>query len=782
MGRRLRYVLLFVALFGCDDGGDSAGGQDDATAMSDDGMMPVNEMGVSDGGPAPDQGPSGTGVLEVDPTTLEFERLAVGARAEQQLTLSNAGDGPLSVALDDLAAPFSSSRRFPLQIPAGAARPVIFTFAPETAGPVEQVITFRPDSGEAQSVTLTGSAATPEAELLTASLDFGVTEPGVAASDAVVIRNASAEIALTLISAGGVEAPFSVPMGQLPVNLAPGEEGRVVVQLNPAADGDFAQTLLVGTNGGTFEVPVTARVVTPGDMEVTGVEPAWVVAGVPTEVIVHGGPFPLEIDAVTIGDVALSEVERVDEWHVRALVPDTLEVGAGEALALDVRIESGPRFGLAAASVVVTPDPAVGRALNLEALRAGPIGPEGNPWRLEVDVVPGDVPVTIAPGTVILAAADQRLRFAAPVQIGGEGAPVVFSATAPIAGGWSGLNFDLTEGPSTLQAVVVEYAGAGEAAVVIERDLGLTDIIIRRSAGDALRIEDGARLAFYSGEITDAEGDAVVMAPASGIFRFQRSRVRGVQWPMRADIGVFGRLPLGAGHDWAANAYDAIGIGGSLTSEIHLPNQPAGLTYRVRADIRVSRGGTLSFSSGAPLILDGVIEIRGGTLVLPAGLQLRAEGAGTIIADGGTFTAQGTAENPVVIGARVEGAEGEPSPWDGVRLEAVTQANIAHLTVLGAGRSGDSAVGLPRSAVEIVGLAVEDSSAAALTLSGPATLTEARFGRNASGIEINGGRGAIEGTSTDAPAVSFSDPALCAEWNLDGLLDGAGEPVMTDCP
>jgi len=571
-------------------------------------------------------------------------------------------------------------------------------------------------------------------------------------------------------------------MGQLPVVVAPGQEAQILVQLNPEADGVFTQTLSINTDGGTFEVPVTARVVTPGDMSVTGVEPAWVVAGQETTVVIHGGPFPEGETRVTVGEAALSDVEWVDPWHLRGVVPDTLVVGDGAPSALDVRVDAEGRFGVAAGGVVVTPAVDMGRALTLEALQAGPIGPEGNPWRLEISEVPGDVPVTISPGAVILAAEAQRLRLFGPVQIGGDGPPVIFSATTHEAGAWSGLNFDLNEENSTLQKVVVEYAGAGEAAVVVERPLGLTDFVVRRSAGDALRIEDGAQLAFYSGEMTDIQGDAIVMAPASSIFRFQGSRVRGARWPMRADVGVFGRLPLGAGHDWADNAKNAIGIHGSVGSEITLPNQPAGLAYRFHGDVRVLRGGTLSFSRGAPLILDGVIELRGGALALPPGFQIPAEGAGAIVADGGTFTAQGTMENPIILGRAPDAPAEPPAPWVGVDLTAATQTQIAHLTIRGAGGTEDNALKLPRSPVEIVGLTIEESAAGALTVSGSASLTDAVFRGNATGIDIEGGGGLIQGTSSDAPAVVFVDVAFCADWDLAGLLDADGAAVGTNCP
>ena len=742
----------------------------------------LGDSGMPEMDGAVDGSPAGSGRLELAPDTLDFGRLAVGSDAEQRLTVSNAGAGPLTVDLEDLAPPFTSSRMFPLTIPPGANRTVIFTFAPEMAGAVEQIVRFVPDAGEARVVTLTGIAAMPEGEVLVDTLDFGVGAPGMAAAEAVTVRNASANIPLNVIGTAGLEAPFSVPMGQLPTLLSPGAEAQILVQFNPEMDGEFTQTLTINTDGGTFEVTVTARVVTPGDMTVTGLEPAWVVAGQETTVIVHGGPFPEGAARVTLGETALSGVERLDAWRLRAVVPDTLMADAEGAVGLDLRVDAGEQFGVAATSVVVTPPVESGRSLTLEALTAGPIGPDGNPWRLAVAEVPGEIEVSIEPGTVILAEADQRLRIAGVAVIGGEGPPVIFSAANAVAGAWGGLNFDLNEGNSTLQRVVVEFAGAGEAAVVVERALGLTEFVVRQSASDGLRIEDGTRMAFYSGELTDIAGDGIVMAPASSIFRFQNSRVRGVQWPMRADVGVFGRLPLGAGHDWADNAHDAIGIRGGVSTAVTLPNQPAGLAYRFHGDVRVLRGGELSFASGAPLVLDGVIEIRGGTLTLPAGLRVPAEGAGAIVADGGTFAVRGTAENPVVIGLPPDALAEPPMPWIGVDLTNAVQADVAHLTILGAGGGGENALRLPRSPVEIPGLIIESSAAGALTINGQATLTASQFRANQRGITIAGGSGSIEGVSTDEPAVDFVDVEVCADWNLETLLDGAGEVAPTNCP
>jgi len=778
---RWLFLVCVVAFSGCDDSGE-AGAVSDASVMSDgSGGTAVEDMGMG-GTPVLDGAPMPAGRLVVSSLALEFGRLAVGAEAEQRLSISNEGEGPLSVGLEGLAAPFTTSRMFPMTIPEGATRTIIFTFAPVAAGPVEQTINFVPDNGDGESVVLTGAAASPEGELLTDVLDFGVKAPGMAAAESVRIRNSSPNIPLNVIGTGVLEAPFSVPMGQLPTTLSPGEEAQILVQLNPEADGTFEQTLTINTNAGPFEVSVTARVVTPGDMSVTGMEPAWVVAGQETSVIIHGGPFPEGDVSVTVGETMLAEVERLDAWHLRGVVPATLMLSEDGPSALDVRVDAAGRFGLSPASVVVTPSLEQGRPLTLETLQAGPIGPEGNPWRLTVSEVPADVAVTITPGTVIIAEMDQRLRIFGPVQIGGEGPPVVFSSSNHEAGSWSGLNFDLDENNSTLQHVIVEYAGAGEAAVVVERPLGLTGFVVRRSASDALRIEDGAQLAFYSGEITDVNGDAIVMAPASSIFRFQRSRVRGAGWPMRADVGVFGRLPLGAGHDWQDNAQDAIGIHGSISNEVTLPNQPAGLSYRFYGDLRVLRGGALSFARGAPLVLDGVIELRGGALVLPPGFRISAEGNGAILADGGTFSAVGTVENPIVLGLASDMPVEPPAPWRGVNLAAVTQTEIAHLTIRGAGANGESALQLPAGPLEIAGLSVEESAGTALTIDGQITLTEAHFRDNPAGISIVGGNGLVQGTSTDAPAVTFADLALCDGWDVAGLLDGEQMPIETDCP
>ncbi len=769
-------MVVLLLLVGCDDGGGDGGETPvpDAAVETDEGT-PTSDAEA----PPPDASGADAavvyGVLAVDPAEVDFGTVGVGGSENRMLTLRNDGEGPITVTDWNLEAPFGTSRQLPIEIPAGGNRTVLLTFSPADAGEASQELSFTVDDPDATppTVQLRGVGGSAEAELQSERIDFGVVNVGEPAADFIVLQNTSDSVGLSVIGVAGLMPPFAIPEGQVPVNVGPGNSAMVLVQYTPEEEGTHEQAVTVQTNAGDFAVTLVGQAVRPGDLTVRRVEPAWAPNDEATTLTIHGGPFAAAPDAVEVGGVALMNVERVDDERVRGTLP-----AGGAPGVLDVRVEQGASFGVGAQLLVRTGPAADGSQLDAAAVQAGMIGPDGNPWRLTTDTIPAERELEIAGGTVILG--EGRLDVAGVLRIGGEAAPVVFSAASREAGAWGGLRF-AGAAPSHLTNVHVEYAGDGGAAIEVANASSFGNLVVRHSAGDGMTVEAGGSLAVLGGELADLAGDAMVLDPEATLFRLQTTVIRRAGWPLTGHPGQF-TSPVAAGHDWAGNAHDGIGIGGEVTGVATLGNQPAGIVYQLRAPVRVAAGATWRIAAAAPLRLDGVVTVE-GRLDLPTGLRVEAAPGGRLEfgGEGSTLQAAGTPADPVVFEARTPDGAPAPGSWDGIRLPEGTAIAVTRLVVRDAGADGP-ALTLAADFEDINGLAVEDSAEAGLALSGSGSIRGAHFAGNAEGTRITGGGGSIAGETLDAaPAVRFDPTDLCGDWDLESLVDGEAAAVTTDC-
>lgn len=781
MRTNLLILLAFLCFSACDDGGGGGASPTPDAVTPDEG--PIDDDG------AIDQGADvavGRGELRVLPPVLDLGTAALGQRVERDLVLSNEGDGDLEVtAFEGLENGFSTSRQPPLRIPAGQERTLVIQFQPQAEGRVMATLRLVTDvpGAEPLEVPLVGVGGTPQGMLLTPVVDFGVVAPGDQTADFIRVQNTSAGIPLTLMAVNGIDAPFSIPQGQIPATGEVGQNAEVLVQFAPEADGDFEQAVEVSTDAGDYMVTLRGRALSPGDLAVKGVEPAWGPTDADTVVVVHGGPFAAVPTAIRIGDVNLENLSRIDEYRVQGTLPAGGMATGTDADQLDVRVEIGPAFGVATKAFVRTGPVAAGQALDDAALATGAIGPAGNPWRLEVDEIPAGSELVVAPGTVILCD-DRTLTVAGVLRTGGMPGLTVFSALDLSAGAWGGLRFAANMATSSLADTVVEFAGAGgEPAIRTAQSAAFTQVMVRRSAGAGFEVDAGGTLVLLGGQVTDAEGDGIRMLATDGSwFRLANTWMRRVQWPIAAVPHHFSR-PLGPGHDWADSDHATIGLGGTIEGPVSIGNQPAPLAYSFREPLLVAAGGRLSLAAGAPLRLDGLLTVD-GRLELPGGLRLQASPDGEVrFGAASTLSATGTPDMPVTFEARDPEGAARAGTWFGLRFAAGATVEATRLIVRDAGRGDAPGVRFEGAVGMLNGLRIEDSAAAGLWLDGMAQIETLELRNNPDGIVITGGAGRLVGVSEDpAPAVRFLEPAACDDWNLTELVDGAGMPVTTDCP
>ncbi|MBN1334535.1 MAG: choice-of-anchor D domain-containing protein [Deltaproteobacteria bacterium] len=148
-----------------------------------------NDEAVDDTAPTT-EGPA----ITVDPETLDFGMLAVGASADQDVDICNDGDEPLAITaieIGQVSAPFTSSSILDPVVQVGACATVTVTFAPLSAAVWDTrlwVHTNDPVTPRA-GVVLTGTGGAPSFEISPTSVDFGTVWIGCTVDQDITLSN-----------------------------------------------------------------------------------------------------------------------------------------------------------------------------------------------------------------------------------------------------------------------------------------------------------------------------------------------------------------------------------------------------------------------------------------------------------------------------------------------------------------------------------------------------------------------------------------------------------------
>lgn len=328
-------------------------------------------------------------------------------------------------------------------------------------------------------------------------------------------------------------------------------------------------------------------------------------------------------------------------------------------------------------------------------------------------------------------------------------APVVLTAAGDkVAGVWRGVSINEHAARSTIEGLVIEYAGNDESALyVAAADVSVKSSKIRDAKGTGLLIADSGTLAtFTDNELKKLGSKTAIAGPASAVGG------------------------LGAG-----NRFD-----------------PA-------AHILV-RGGSLNKSAswvpaGAPLVIGGEVYVDGtegqaAKLELTAGLELRFGEAGSLVVgyyNQAALAVKGTVEAPVSFTAH---EKREPGGWSGVTVHGKGEATIEQAVFEFGGRDEANGVlavrggslGLKASTFrsDKAGVSVDEGSrvtafadnkfaatpvAALLTANHVSALAESNAYDRDSRIKITGAAG-IKGKAT------WQAQGVPIEWAGELYIDG----------
>jgi len=253
----------------------------------------------------------------------------------------------------------------------------------------------------------------------------------------------------------------------------------------------------------------------------------------------------------------------------------------------------------------------------------------GSPYHVtcNVTVLPGVV-LTVDPGVTVQFDPATELAIRGSLQAVGTGAQQILltsAATTPVAGDWVRIWFTGEHSQSTLEHVVVQYAGLYDYAS-IDADTGslaITNSTIRYGAGTA--VHASTPLSVEGCNIHDNGGDGVRFVAASSMAGVvvndnALSGNDGYAAYLRSEPGSALGLEVG-GNTGAGNGTDAVFLDVELITTT-LGNNP-GLPY-VAHSLDTDPGSLLTIDAGSIIKADYEISQPGSKIIVKG--QLRVEG------------------------------------------------------------------------------------------------------------------------------------------------------------
>jgi hypothetical protein len=189
---------------------------------------------------------SGSSVVGLSASSLDFGDVLVGEGSTQTLTLANVGNGTLSIggfAIKPASpANFSESNNCGNSLAPGTGCTINVTFTPHWTGLITALL-----SVATQTVSLAGTGSGPIASLSVTSLDFGSHNVGSSAVLPVTLTN-TGSAPLTI---GGIATniPAFTQTNNCPGSLAPSAICTISVSFTPSASGSFSGSLTITDNG-----------------------------------------------------------------------------------------------------------------------------------------------------------------------------------------------------------------------------------------------------------------------------------------------------------------------------------------------------------------------------------------------------------------------------------------------------------------------------------------------------------------------------------------------------
>lgn len=329
-----------------------------------------------------------------------------------------------------------------------------------------------------------------------------------------------------------------------------------------------------------------------------------------------------------------------------------------------------------------------------------------------------DASLTLEAGAVLKfrEGAELGVGWSKPARLivqGTEREPVVLTS-AVHDGAWKGLHPHRSAARPEINGLVVENAGGGKGAVVVEAEaVTLRGSTVRNVRGVGIFVDGAGRLADLSGNTFEKAGPVAISVPPDAL---------GGLGPNRFDADAFVQVR-----------------GGTVESDARWP------------------------SLGAPYVFAENVRIEGkngrATVEIGAGAELRFRaGVGLDVGGGsdGALVVAGTAERPVVFTAA---DEPKPGAWRGIGVHGKASVRIAGARFAFAGSDDKGAIRVEGGTAAVTGSAFADdrraltsTTTARSSASTTTSLVRARIPRSSSSPI----RSAASVTATASPAAPAS--------------------------
>jgi hypothetical protein len=257
--------------------------------------------------------PSGT--LSLNPSSLSFGNVAIGATSTQSLALENTGNGSLTISQAVLTNNSFSvpGLQLPLAIPAGKNVVVQVQCDPQSSGSANATLTLSSDASD-PSLSLPLSAVGVQGQLAAtpSSVNFGSVTVGSTASQTITLTN-SGTASTTVTQAAVSGAGYTLSGPTLPLTLAPGQNASYTATFTPAAAGNATGNISIASNAANspLSIPLSG----------TGTQAALAVA-----------PSSLSFGNVAVGGKATETLTLTDTGNAALVLTAANISGAGYSL------------------------------------------------------------------------------------------------------------------------------------------------------------------------------------------------------------------------------------------------------------------------------------------------------------------------------------------------------------------------------------------------------------------------------------------------------------------
>ena len=360
--------------------------------------------------------------LFISTASLNFGGVTVGSPTTRPLTLTSAGNSPVTVTTATISGTgFAvSGISLPAVLSPGQSMTVEVQFNPTSTGVEDGKITVNSDSlGSGTAVvSLSGSgiaAAAPQLSLSTASLNFGdVTVDSPTTKPLTLMSTGSSPLTVSSATIDG--AGLTVSGVSLPAVLSPGQSMTLQVQFNPAATGAVIGQIAINSDssGGAVVVSLSGMGIATAaprlSISTASLNFGGVTVGSPTTqplTLTSTGSSPVTVTAATIRGTEFRVLDRSLPVTLSPGQSITLQIRFNPAIAGgvsgDIVIGSNSRDGVTAdVTLTGTGIAATSPQLTLSSLRLGfgdaTVG-SSTPQPLTLTST-GSSPVTVSSATI----------------------------------------------------------------------------------------------------------------------------------------------------------------------------------------------------------------------------------------------------------------------------------------------------------------------------------------------------------------------------------------------